>query len=270
MRVLAIAAAGGVGLAMVFASARAGAQPRDLRWDPGLDVSITLVAGAAWIATEVFKPQLAPPTCRWCDVGPTDRAVRDRVVWRSTPAAEVASNVTALLAPLAAVGLDALAASHEGSPRGLPVDALLIVEAAALAADANQLAKLLAGRERPFVHALPSDRKRDTGNVTDNNLSFFSGHATETFALAAAGGTVATLRGYRWAPLVWTVGGAIAAATGYLRMAADKHWLTDVLVGAIVGAGVGFAVPYVFHRPASDSGGGLGQTASPLSLAFVW
>jgi membrane-associated phospholipid phosphatase len=35
----------------------------------------------------------------------------------------------------------------------------------------------------------------------------------------------------------------LAAATGYFRLAADRHYLTDVLAGAGVGLAVGYAVP---------------------------
>jgi membrane-associated phospholipid phosphatase len=89
------------------------------------------------------------------------------------------------------------------------------------------------------------------------------------FALATASGTVATMRGYRWAPVVWSVGGVVAAVTGYLRIAADKHWLSDVVVGAVVGAGVGFALPYLFHS-AEDAPAPAARAAlrtSPLPAA---
>jgi membrane-associated phospholipid phosphatase len=45
----------------------------------------------------------------------------------------------------------------------------------------------------------------------------------------------------------------MAALTGYLRIAADKHYFTDVLVGAIVGSAIGVAVPYFAHRPSTDA-----------------
>ena len=85
------------------------------------------------------------------------------------------------------------------------------------------------------------------------------------------------MRGYRWAPLAWGVGGAVAAVTAYLRIAADKHWLTDVIVGAVVGAGIGFAVPYVFHsaidEPTRASSGtplsGAPRPAGP-TMTFAW
>ena len=50
---------------------------------------------------------------------------------------------------------------------------------------------------------------------------------------------------------MWATGLTLSLATGWLRIAADKHYFTDVLTGAIVGAVVGFGVPYVFHRPES-------------------
>jgi len=235
-----VASLGGV----VVRSRAADAQTRDLPWDPALDVTVTVVAAAAWVASDLFEPRLAPTKCRWCEVDSADREVREALVWSRPDLADTLSNVSAF-----AVGLDAVAASREGALGNVPVDAMLVVEAAVIATDVNMLAKLLVGRERPFVHALAPDEKDHTSRPFDNNMSFFSGHATETFALAAAAGTVATMRNYRWAPLIWGTGAAVAAATGYLRIAADRHWLTDVLVGAFVGSGIGIGVPLLFHRP---------------------
>jgi membrane-associated phospholipid phosphatase len=230
------------------AQAQTQGQPRSLRWDPALDAAVTAGGAAVWIASELFKSTLAPEQCRWCDVNGVDASVRGSLVWRTPGAANAASNVTAfVLMPLTAIGLNALAAAHDGAAGNAGEDTLLVVEATVIAGDVTQLTKMLVGRERPFVHELPPDQKALTSQPADNNLSFFSGHASEAFALASASGTVATMRGYRWAPVVWSVGGTVAAFTAYLRIAADKHWLTDVVVGAIVGAGIGFALPYAFH-----------------------
>jgi membrane-associated phospholipid phosphatase len=235
------------------AVAQTAASTRELRWDPALDLTLTAGGLAAWITSELLKGDIAPSSCRWCSVDPVDASVRDALVWHDTALADTLSNVTGIvLLPLSAIGLDALAAAHDGALRGVPEDALLIAEAAVVAADVNQLTKLIAGRERPFVHALVPEQKSRTPHPSDNNLSFFSGHSSEAFALATASSTVGTMRGYRWAPLAWSVGEAMAATTAYLRIAADKHWLTDVVVGAVVGAGIGFAVPYVFHSAVDD------------------
>ena len=80
-------------------------------------------------------------------------------------------------------------------------------------------------------------------------MSFYSGHATLAFAMAVSGGTVASMRGYRLAPWIWGAGLSLAAATAYLRIAADRHYASDVTVGAVIGSLTGFAVPYLFHNP---------------------
>jgi membrane-associated phospholipid phosphatase len=179
-----------------------------------------------------------------------DDAVRRGLRWSNPGVADAASYVVAFgLAPAAAYGLDALSASNDGAARYFWADALVITEATVLATDVNQLVKFIAGRERPFVHVLPPDQRAATSQPADNNLSFFSGHTTLAFALAASSGTVASMRGYRLAPVVWTVAMTIAAAAGYLRIAADRHYFTDVLAGSVAGAGIGFAVPFFFHGP---------------------
>ena len=68
------------------------------------------------------------------------------------------------------------------------------------------------------------------------------------FALAVSSGTIATLRGYRWAPWVWGVGLTLATATAYLRIAGDRHYFTDVITGAVAGSAIGFAIPLLFHN----------------------
>jgi membrane-associated phospholipid phosphatase len=265
-------------LAVGPAAAQEQPNVHELRWDPALDVAVTAGAAALYISSELLKGDLAPLTCRWCAANSVDSGVRDALIWRDTTAADTISNVTGfILVPLTTVGLNALAAGHDGALRNVPEDALLVAEAGALAADVTQLTKMLFGRERPFVHALAPEDKARTAQPSDNDLSFFSGHTSEAFALAAASGTIGTMRGYRWAPLAWGVGGALAATTAYLRIAADKHWLTDVVVGAIVGAGVGFAIPYVFHSPVDDarvasSSAALRAPGVPASTAItiVW
>ena len=69
------------------------------------------------------------------------------------------------------------------------------------------------------------------------------------------------MRGYRIAPLVWIGGGLIALTTSYLRMAADRHYFTDVATGALLGVGVGIGVPLLFHGPIHDA---------PRSAALRW
>jgi membrane-associated phospholipid phosphatase len=246
-----------MGVAVVAANPNAAAQPRELRWNGAVDGTVVGVGAAAWLASELlFRSHLAPATCHWCDVDGLDRDARQALLWCDPSPADTASSVVAFgLAPISAALTLGLAANHDGAfSHVFGPDVLIASEAAVIAIDIDQVTKFVAGRERPFVHALPSWAKGHTDDPVGNNLSFFSGHTTATFALAAAAGTVASMRRYRWASLTWATGGALAFTTAYLRIAADKHWLTDVLVGMAIGTAVGIVVPYVFHRPDDESG----------------
>ncbi len=222
----------------------ASAQTRALRWDPPVDYTVTLGGGALWIASVALGSVLDPSSCRWCATNPVDAGARRALLWPDADLAGQLSDATGfVLSPAAAYGLGASAAFHAHASSNFALDALLITEATVLALDLDEATKLLTARSRPYVRADGGPRD------PDDLMSFFSGHATETFALAASSGTVAMLRGYAWAPAPWIAGGILAVTTGYLRIAADRHWLTDVLVGMIAGTCVGVAVPLLFHGP---------------------
>ena len=238
-----------------------------LRYDLRVDLPITLVGLGAWVTTEALKSYLAPATCRWCGtnadgsaaVNAIDRGVRDGLRAQNSAPADLASSVLGFgVLPVAMIGLDVLAAGTDRVLRYSPVDILIVAESTVLAVDLNQLVKFSVGRERPFVAALPESDKGLTAAPADNNLSFYSGHTTMAFSLATAAGTVASLRRYRLAPLIWALGMTSATATGLLRIVADRHYFSDVLLGAVLGAGIGFSVPFLMHRPLlpGPAGGG--------------
>jgi membrane-associated phospholipid phosphatase len=241
---------------------------RQLRYDWGIDGAITLGGGALWVGSELLKKNLAPATCRWCAEPGIDASVRDALRSGDTTGADTASSILGFaVVPLFTLGADVASAAREGRAKEAPGDALVILEAAMIAADLNQATKFVVGRERPFVHALPPDQKGSTSQPADNNLSFYSGHTTLAFTLATASGTVASMRGYRDAPAIWVVGMTLATLTGYMRIAADKHYFTDVVTGALIGGGVGFAVPYLFHRPKTEMSVAPMSGASGLSVS---
>jgi membrane-associated phospholipid phosphatase len=219
-----------------------------------------------------------------------DASIRRSWKWNNEKAADQTSSVIGFVAmPATQISLSIGAAANDGVIGEAPVDVLLMTQATILAADLNQLVKFVFVRERPFVHYLP----RATGGVraltdspSDDNLSFYSGHTSLAFAIAASSGTISVMRGYRLAPLVLGVGLLSAASVGYLRIAADKHYFSDVMVGAVVGSAVGALVPLIFHRasgnvvdPTTSSGSGLTQQplvpfapigSTPLMIDGVW
>ena len=237
------------------------------------DLPITLVGGVAFgLADTVGKDALSPARCHWCVSNPVDRGVRDGLVWDATHRADQLSNLTAYVAaPLATFGTVALLTTLDDREDELVDNGIIIAETAVLALGVNYTVKALVGRERPDVHALAPGDKASTSDPAENNLSFFSGHSTLTMTLAVAAGTTASLRGYRHARWVWAPAVPLALATGYLRIAADRHWATDVATGWAFGAAFGVGVPWLLHRtdaPAPVLGRVGGATT--VGVAAAW
>lgn len=251
----------------------------DLRYDTRVDLAVTAIGATWYLTSEFIKASLVPEKCRWCYraqdgadlLNPYDGWVRRRFVWKEPRNADIASSVLVFgLEPLSTLGLTALAANHDQAIGGFGLDAMIISEATVVAGVVNQIVKFGFARERPFVHYLPvapNAIRALTDSPSDDNLSFFSGHTTLAFVIATSSGTVATMRGYRLAPVVWGAGLTMATTVGYLRIAADKHYFSDVLTAAIVGSVVGVGLPLVFHsrqsRPTNDATLGAEALALP-------
>lgn len=256
-------------LVVLVSTPARGAEPRALEISPTIDLAVTGAAGVGWIVSEVLKGSLAPVKCRICgDPNGFDASARSALKWQDVRPANTASNAFAFgVVPVGMLG--GLYAAGPRDRRFLE-DALLVVESTALAGALNQTVKFLAGRERPFVHALPEAEKAHTDQPADNNLSFYSGHTSFTTALGTSAAMVATLRGYSFAPALWVAGVGGGLLTGYFRVAGDRHYATDVLTGAVLGAAFGVAVPWL-HRP-REGGGGSSPSffAEPNGLGASW
>jgi membrane-associated phospholipid phosphatase len=239
----------------VVPSVAATDQTHALAYDLTLDLGVTFGGSALALTLELLSPRLAPASCRWCDrdsagndqLNGFDAAMRDNLRWSDTAAAGSLSNVFSYgLAPLAGIGIGSLVSWYDHRLSNLPLDLLFVAEATILAVNLNQVSKLAFARERPDVHAL-SESERARRTVAGDNLSFYSGHTTVAFALAASAGTVSSMRGYRLAPVMWATGMSLALVSGYLRIAADRHYATDVIAGALLGSAIGIGIPYLAH-----------------------
>lgn len=245
-----------------------------------LDVAVTVGAAALVFATEYYKDDLAPKRCVWCDADASgkdtlnglDRGARDLLRWNNgRPARQLSDTLAFAIAPATSVGTLLGASIDHGAEAGFGLDMLLMLEAVSISQVLNQTIKLSVGRERPFVHALPDEEKAKVAQPGDKNLSFYSGHTSITFAIAAASGTIASLRDYRLSSAVWGSLVPMAALTGLLRIAGDRHYFTDVLTGAVLGGAVGVLVPLVFHGRSGKTSPALsaeesGAVATPASL----
>lgn len=246
-------------LMLVARTAHAAPGPLDVK--PRRDVAIT--AGALALAAGLGAPGLWPDTCRVCEPGALDASAARSLTWRDPEAAALASDVLAnAIVPAGAVAHSLVSAWLDGRPADAALDALAIAEAAALALDLSQLAKGSVARLRPSAWAAGAT---GGGNAI---RSFYSGHTSFAFSVAVAAATVSTIRGRPSAPWVWAVGLALASGVAYLRVAGEAHWVSDVVVGAVVGGGVGFAVPWLLHRPRAGRAWALAPAPGGVALVF--
>jgi membrane-associated phospholipid phosphatase len=122
-------------------------------------------------------------------------------------------------------------------------------EAVLLASGTAWVLKGLAGRARPFVtgDTTAHDFKFGGGFGNADRQSFPSGHTTAAFAAAAAVTSEAE-RG--WPGHFWLVAPAMfggASLVGVSRMYHDKHWASDVALGAAIGTFSGLKVVRYTH-----------------------
>jgi membrane-associated phospholipid phosphatase len=156
----------------------------------------------------------------------------------------------------------------------------LYLESLATTAAMYTITAGLVNRSRPYVYDDSGDTGLDRRQSGNGQRSFYSGHvaatATATFYMAKVYSDVnPDSNGKIW---VWSGAAALPAAVGYFRMQAGQHFLTDVILGYALGAGVGILVPELHKKKNIDglsiypTGGrtylGEEYTAMALSLKF--
>jgi membrane-associated phospholipid phosphatase len=254
-------------LVAIAPPARGAQPPVPLQYNLAIDASVT---GAMLLSVgllAIYQPEILPAGCRWCEPPAFDSSVRDALLWRDgARTADILSTVLVAVVPTSALTYLLLSANGAGDFNAGLVDSLLVTEAAAAALLLNQVVKLLVGRQRPYARF-----GNDLGySRSEDNVSFYSGHTSLAFSVVAATVTVASMRGYAGAGIVAGVGFTLGVGIGYLRIAADQHYVTDVLVGAVIGGLVGWAVPRIFHSPSPTPSTGPALRAPVFALKFAF
>lgn len=251
---------GVLGLALLALGARA-EELAPPRYDLRTDGAITGGAAAATLVLLSLKRELAPRQCRWCGPRGVDARLEGSLRWRRRQLASDLSDGAVVALAGGALGCGVLRGTRRGDAEAGWANALVVAEATSLAMLLDTGVKYAVARQRPYAW------RGGSGPGGDRNLSFFSGHATLAFAVAASSSTLLLEQDAPGARTYAAVAFGLATTAGYLRVAADRHYASDVLAGAAVGTAIGWAIPHFLHQPA---GKGPRLAAAPGGLAVVW
>jgi membrane-associated phospholipid phosphatase len=249
-------------LAATLAWPRAALADRvEVVWTDDVPATVTLLAG--WLALSALQDAIVGHDCAWCGgPGPVDREVRRALIAPDPLAANTASNVMLYAAvPAFSLAASLITVRLSGDPWILfAQDVTIVAESFALASLVTGLVKISVRRTRPYLHYGGEDPLYSDGSL--DVTGFLSGHSSMAASVAASTATLAFLRGRPAAPWIAVAGGAVAVTTGMLRIAADRHYLSDVLAGLAFGTAVGILVP-VLHALPLGRGGDVALTISP-------
>lgn len=234
-----------------------------------LDLALLLVSIPAWGAMQWAGGEAAPPHCGTAD-RPCDRANVlgiDRPFIYADGHVEKASDI---IFPYAMPIIGALLFLDYGPKqwRGYLTDLLIVVESVALTAMLTHIVRIATRRPRPFLYIDDAYPERRT--TPDATMSFWSGHVSYLVSFGVSAAYIFTLRHGVRAPSTWIMWSAMLAlgvTSATLQVFAGEHFVTDVLVGAGIGAGVGLLVPILHPRQKKVSlTPSLGANQAMLSL----
>jgi membrane-associated phospholipid phosphatase len=201
------------------------------------------------IGTGEVRPQQISPTFELSSLLAIDRGAISQAV---DPNARFYSNIGQAAAVGYAILDPILSGMREHSVWTGIVDAVIYAEAMTMTWGVTNLAKIAVRRPRPRAYI---DARANAGNLdystadTDSSLSFFSGHASLTASVAST----ATYLAFARSPGTvrpWLTLGAGTLLTTFVaveRVRSGAHFPTDVIAGALAGAGMGVLVAH-YHR----------------------
>jgi len=240
----------GIVVCLGVAMAPASAGGDELRLDPGLDAALlgsgAVLAGTLELVAQSGELEPQSPGDLY-DLNPVDRWVA-KGSGSGTQAPHHVSNAMIALA-CAAAALVPLSTGVLDGPDAGWTDFVLVLESLAWNAAIANVVKLAVRRPRPISYVRLREGTLDPDD-TDGSLSFYSGHTSTVASVAASLTTIDFMRRPPGCPRPWVLlasGAALTIATGAMRVAAKRHFVTDVTVGAVMGTAVGLVVP-LLHR----------------------
>lgn len=230
--------------------------PYELSW--GLDGALLGTAGVAAGAGFWLSSRIEPISDAYLadldesGINGLDRHASNRWSPKTALASDFALH-TLLASPVL------LAASKKVKWEDAGIIGTMYVESLLITYAAMELTKNTVLRSRPYAYAYYEnpdvhDFLEDESHRKDARRSFYSGHTAYAFTSAVFAATV--FGDYHpdspWTPTVWLVAITGATSVGIMRIAAGRHFPTDVLTGAIAGVASGYLVPWAHRKRQSE------------------
>ena len=191
------------------------------------------IAGYAFVQFSL-QPFLAPHNPHWERPNDFDIFFRQKIKWGQDDLNKAALYSDVLLKGIFLPGIfwtPLLAKQNYG------YHLLLNLQVTAATGLLTNCIKYIAGRQRPYSYFGTLD-----SNGLDDYLSFFSGHSSFSFALATSASMIFEKSNPHISGLIWSSSILLACITGYFRLAADRHYITDVLTEGLTGSFTGYLV----------------------------
>jgi membrane-associated phospholipid phosphatase len=204
----------------------------ELEW---YDYAQTAVSGTGLGYSLLFID--SPPQPKWKGGIAWDDELRDALKYETKENREIANSFSDYFMGTSLAAPTILALFTEDRwERGLVVANAILTQAFL-----NNVMKKGIARERPFVRGCKKDKIYGDCRSATQNESFYSGHS----ALSSTGAGILCAQEFDgWC----LIGATVSLTTGYLRIAADKHYFSDVLTGFAMGALVGYILPKIEHN----------------------
>jgi len=219
-----------------------------------VDYIVTAVTAGTYLYLEFATK--TPDDPNWRGGVLFDDDVRDALVAESPSGrdrAAVASDLMTL-APQVLAFVDALAVplvTDNGNWDVAWQMTMINVQALAITGLLSRGGHRLIARERPDVEPCLDDAGYHGLCFGGANASFPSGHTSGAFAgagmVCAHHLNLPLYGGGASDPGACITMTALATTSGVLRITSDRHYASDVIVGAAIGAGAGFALPMLVH-----------------------
>jgi membrane-associated phospholipid phosphatase len=275
-----------VALSLLAVGSAARAEGQRLVWNRDwprfrpVEYGATGVLVAAGLTLELASTQ--PDEAHWVGPLPLDQPIRRALVGGNRPTRQVADFVSDLgwmTAQFYPQVVDATLVTFVLDGGNFDVAwqlSWMNAEAMAVGFLLTRGAHRLFARERPLRRGCGSDAFYDElCPFRGTAASFPSGHTSMAFVgagLTCVHHQYLPLYGGGSPDLAACIGvSTLAAATGVLRIVADRHYASDVMVAAVVGFGVGYGLPWLLHyrhgSPAAEHGEQRAALATvPVSL----